>query len=82
MQKLRRNMNEGRSVARKLLDSKRQELKAGTPGKDIMSLLGLSLPSFPSIRGVIKDSSPSVKSSSHQRQDWGLTDEEIIGQVR
>jgi len=43
MQNLRWNRDEARSVARRLLDSKRQELKDGTPGKDIMSLLGLSL---------------------------------------
>ena len=44
MQRIRRNKNEGRRVAWKLLDSKRQELKAGTPRKDIMSLLGSLLP--------------------------------------
>ena len=43
MQKLRRNKDEAHRVARKLLDSKRQELKDGTPRKDILSLLGLSL---------------------------------------
>ena len=40
MQKLRRNTAEVRSVAQTLLDSKRQELKAGAPRKDTMSYLG------------------------------------------
>ena len=40
MQNLRRNTAEVRSVAQKLLDSKRQELKAGAPRKDAMSVLG------------------------------------------
>ena len=40
MQKLRKNTAEVRSVAQKLLDSKRQELKAGTPRRDTMSYLG------------------------------------------
>ena len=44
MQKLRKNKDEVHSVARKLLDSKRQELSDGAPGKDVMSLLGLLLP--------------------------------------
>jgi len=43
MQKLRHNRDQARGVARKLLDSKRQELKDGAPRKDIMSFLG-SLP--------------------------------------
>jgi len=44
MQKLRWNRDQVRSVARKLLDSKRQELKAGVSRRDIMSLLGLLFP--------------------------------------
>ena len=40
MQKLRRNKEEVRNVARGLLDSKRRELKAGVPRRDVMSLLG------------------------------------------
>ena len=40
MQKLRWNKDQVYSVARKLLDSKRQELKAGMPRRDVMSLLG------------------------------------------
>ena len=44
MQNLRRNKEQGRIIARKLLDSKRQELKDGAARKDVMSLLGLSLP--------------------------------------
>jgi len=43
MQNLRRNKDQGRIVARELLDSKRQELKDGMARKDVMSLLGLSL---------------------------------------
>ena len=46
MQHLRQNKEHGRAVARKLLDSKRQELKDGTARKDVMSLLGLLLPLF------------------------------------
>ena len=40
MQNLRWNKVEAHSVARKLLDSKRQELKAGVSKKDVMSMLG------------------------------------------
>jgi len=47
MQNLRRNKDQGRMVARKLLDSKRQELKDGMARKDIMSLLGMVLHSPP-----------------------------------
>ena len=43
VQNLRWNKAQGRIVARKLLDSKRQELKDGVARKDFMSLLG-SLP--------------------------------------
>ena len=46
LQNLRLNMDQGRIVARKLLDSKRQELEDGTARKDAMSLLGSLLP-FP-----------------------------------
>jgi len=46
MKKFRWNRDEVRSVAWKLLDSKRQELKDGTPGRDIMSLLGSLSPFF------------------------------------
>ena len=45
MKNLRQNKVEAHAVARELLDSKREELKAGTPGDDLMSLLG-SLPHF------------------------------------
>ena len=41
IQNLRWNKEQGRIVARKLVDLKRQELKDGTARKDIMSLLGL-----------------------------------------
>jgi len=41
---LRMNVAQGRAVARKLLDSKRQELKDGAVRKDVMSLLGLLSP--------------------------------------
>ena len=44
MKNLRRNKIEAHNVARELVDSKRQELKAGTPRKDLMSMLG---PLFP-----------------------------------
>ena len=44
MKKLKLNMSMGRSVARGLLDSKRQELKDGASRKDVMSLLGSLLP--------------------------------------
>ena len=45
MKNLRHNKLEAHAVARELLDSKRQELRAGTPGDDLMSLLG-PLPPF------------------------------------
>ena len=57
MRNLRRNKDEAHNVARKLLDSKRQELKAGAPRKDIMSLLGMSPP--PPARVVVETSLPS-----------------------
>ena len=44
MQKLRQNKVEAHAVAKRLLDSKRQELKDGVSRKDIMSLLGPLLP--------------------------------------
>ena len=40
---LRQNREEAQRVARVLIDAKREELKAGTPRRDLMSLLG-SLP--------------------------------------
>ena len=47
MQNLRQNKNQGRIVARKLVDSKRRELKDGMVKKDALSLLGsLLLPSI------------------------------------
>lgn len=55
MQRLRQNKDEAHKVARKLLDSKRQELKAGTPRKDLMSLLGLSLSFGVSDHAVVHD---------------------------
>lgn len=58
MENLRRNRDEAHRVAWKLLDSKRQDLKAGAPGKDILSLLGLLLPLF-SVDVVVKDLFPS-----------------------
>jgi len=68
-----------RSVARKLLDSKRQELKAGMPRRDVMSLLGLSIVSvlsFP-FTWSLRPSPPQSKLVSLK-----LNDEEIIPQVR
>jgi len=44
MQNLRQNKRQGRVVAQKLLDTKRQELKDGRARKDVMSLLGSLLP--------------------------------------
>jgi cytochrome P450 len=38
--KLRQNRDEAHRVARKLIDAKREELKAGTSRRDLMSLLG------------------------------------------
>jgi len=75
-------MDQGRAIARKLLELKRQELKDGATRKDVMSLLGLLLPFFTSVRMLTEDLSSPVKSSDSQRQDWRLTDEEIIAQVQ
>lgn len=80
MQKVRSNKDQGRGVARQLLDLKRQELKDGSLRKDVMSFLGswLAVISFEwSLRY-----SPQVKSSDSQRQGGRLSDEEIISQVR
>ena len=81
MQRIRQNKEEAHRVARKLLDSKRQELKDGTPRKDVMSLLGL-LPLFLLQAVQLLKTFPLVKAGVSQRQDWRLTDEEIISQVR
>jgi hypothetical protein len=41
--KLRENRDEAHRVARVLIDAKREELKAGTSRRDLMSLLGSPL---------------------------------------
>ena len=81
MQQARQNRVEVRAVARRLLDSKRQELKDGVSRKDVMSLLGSLLPSF-SLCYVIVENLYPVKTSVSQREDRRLTDEEIMSQVR
>ena len=81
MQRLRQNRDEAHAIARRLLDSKRQELKDGVSRKDIMSLLGSLLPFFPFVY-VAAENIPPVKASASQREDRRLTDEEIISQVR
>ena len=67
MQNLRQNKDQGRIVAQKLLDSKRQELKDGTAKKDVMSSLGLSLPHLLllawSLRTSQSQSSPVILSA-------------------
>ena len=75
MQKLRWNKDEAHSVARKLINSKRQELKAGGSGKDVMSLLGLSSIVSPPLTWLLR---APVKSSDSQREDQRLTNEEVI----
>ena len=50
MKKLRRKRVEAHAVAKRLLDSKGQELKGDVSRKDIMSLLGPLLPSFSASR--------------------------------
>ena len=82
MQQLRWNKEQGRIVARKLLDSKRQELKDGVARRDVMSLLGLFLATLVSAHLAVDTLSTAVKSSDSQRQDTRLTDEEIIPQVQ
>ena len=58
MQKVGQNKEEAHAVARRLLDSKRQELKDGVLRKD-MSLLGLSLPfCFLFVYVIVEDVSP------------------------
>ena len=81
MQNLRRNKDEAHRVARELLDSKRQELKAGAPRRDLTSLLGLS-PTVASIHVVVETLPPPVKANDSPREDWRLTDDEVICQVR
>jgi len=44
MQNLRQNRDQGRTVAQKLVESKRRELEDGTVRKDALSLLGTLLP--------------------------------------
>jgi len=84
MRKLQRNKDEAHRVARELLDSKRQELKAGVPKKDLMSLLGALFPfsCFFFFRVVVETHSLPVKASDSQHEGWRLTDEEVISQVR
>ena len=54
MQGLQRNKDEAHTVARKLLDLKRQEFRAGASRKDLMSLLGLLSPPFAPIHMVVE----------------------------
>jgi len=81
VRKLQQNKDEAHRVARERLDSKRQEMKAGVPGKDLMSLLG-ALPCFFSFWVVVEGHFLPVKARDSQREGWRLTDEEVISQVR
>ena len=56
-------------------------LKAGAPRRDLMSLLGLSL-TVASVHVVVETLHPPVKANDSQREDWRLTDDEVISQVR
>lgn len=76
---LRQNRYEAHRVARALIDAKREELKVGTPGKDLMSLMGLPSSTRNRERGSRRF---SVKTGSALRPEWRLTDDEIIAQVR
>jgi len=83
MRKLQRNKEEAHSVAQELLDAKRQELKAGIPRKDLMSLLGSLFPFSLQFLFVWLSMTPlQVKARDSQREGWRLTDEEVISQVR
>ena len=82
MKKVRQNGVEAHAVAKRLLDSKRQELKDGVPRKDIMSLLGSLLRSFFLFFYVIVEGVSPVQTSVSQREDRRLTDDEIMAQVR
>jgi len=82
MQNLRQNKDQGRIVARELVDSKRRELKDGTAKKDALSLLGSLPPLIPPTRMAAENFSTLVKSSDSQSQDRRLTDEEILPQVQ
>ena len=57
-------------------------MKDGTPGKDVLSLLGSPLVLFVPTCVVVEEFSTPVKASDSQREGWRLTDEEIIPQVR
>ena len=59
LRNLRDNKAQGRAIARKLLDSKRQELKDGAVRKDVMSLLGSLSPFFYFYCVVAEDLPPS-----------------------
>jgi cytochrome P450 len=77
---LRQNRAEAHRVARKLIELKREELKAETSQRDVLSLLGSS-PQIRNCEGVCSQYWP-VKSSTALRQEWRLNDEEIVAQVR
>jgi len=82
MQNLRWNKTEAHNVARELIDSKREELRAGTPRKDLMSMLGSLLPLLRPFYAVFECFSLTVKANDAQRENLKLTDEEVISQIR
>ena len=81
MSNIRENRIYAHEVARKLIEEKRQELKNGTPGRDLLSSLGSSAFRLRSSMYDLKFSF-LVKASHSPRQDLRLSDEEIIPQVR
>jgi hypothetical protein len=81
--KLRENRAHAHEVAAKLIENKKQELKNGTPRKDLLSLLGQSAPlRIPQSSSRNITYMPSVKANSAVRPDWRLHDDEIVAQVR
>ena len=81
MVKLRENRTQVRRVAAQLIEDKRQELKDGTPRRDLLSILGSSCTVFPEVVIYFNSDFP-VKANSSMRPESRLNDEEIVSQVR
>lgn len=78
IQNLRWNKVQGCSSSLVKCSVRRDELEGGAAGKEFMSFLVCYSTSFTSDRVIVENISPQVTSSDSQREDWRLTNEEII----
>ena len=81
MAELRENGTYACEVAAELIEEKRDELRDGTFRKDVLSVLGSSCCS-PIRVGPGATFGSLVQANSTLRQDWRLSDEEIVAQIR